>query len=104
MCIRDSSYSDLSRTNLLVTTLLVSHYVHTTCHNLQRHTEHVIRAYTAQWTQTAVYLSHRGRLSFVCSTSTSMYSEKLRTTCHNLRHAEHMIIPKPLPNSGKFLT
>ena len=37
-----------------ITTLLVPHYVHTTCHNLQRHTEHMIRAYTAQWTQTAV--------------------------------------------------
>ena len=88
-----------------ITTLLVSHYVHTTCHNLQRHTEHMIRlAYTAQWTQTAVYLSHRGRLSFDCRTSTTMYSKELRTTCHTLqRHREHMITPKPLPNSGKFL-
>ena len=41
---------------------------------------------------------------FYCSTSTSMYSKELRTTCHNLqRYTEHMIIPKPLPNSGKFL-
>ena len=52
-------------------TLLVPHYVHSTCHNLQRHTEHMIRAYTTKWTQTAVCLSHRGRLSFDCSTSTS---------------------------------
>ena len=42
------SYSDLSCMNLLITTLLVSQlYVYTTYHNLQRHTEHVIRAYTA---------------------------------------------------------
>ena len=32
-----------------ITTLLVPHYVHyTTCHNLQRHTEHMIRAYTVR--------------------------------------------------------
>ena len=24
-------------------------YIHTTCHNLQRHTEHMIRTYTARW-------------------------------------------------------
>ena len=30
-------------------TLLVPPYVHTTCHNLQRHTEHMIRTYTARW-------------------------------------------------------
>ena len=28
-----------------ITTLLVPHYVHSTCHNLQRHTEHMIRTY-----------------------------------------------------------
>ena len=34
-----------------------------------------------------------------------MYSKELRTTCRNLqRHTEHMIILRPLPNSGKFLT
>ena len=38
----------------------------------------MIRAYTAQWTQAAVCLSHRGRLSFDCSTSTRMYSKELR--------------------------
>ena len=32
-----------------ITTLLVPHYLHTTCHNLQRHTEHMIRTYTARW-------------------------------------------------------
>ena len=32
-----------------ITTLLVPHYVHTTCHNLQRHTEHMIHTYTARW-------------------------------------------------------
>ena len=32
-----------------ITTLLVPYYVHTTCHNLQRHKEHMIRTYTARW-------------------------------------------------------
>ena len=41
---------------------------------------------------------------FDCSTS-SMYSKELRTTCLNLqRYTEHMIIPKPLPNSGEVLS
>ena len=54
----------------------VPHYVQKTCHNLQRLTEHMIRAYTAQWTQTAVCLSHGGRLSFDCITSNSTYIQQ----------------------------
>ena len=38
------------------------------------------------------------------STKTKYISHHVHTTCHNLqRHTEHVIIPKPLPNSGKFL-